>query len=303
VLDSRVLEERTREYYLDLLRLHILPVFGDVEIGDLAQNPGTVESWNAALKRKHPSTAAKAYRLLCMIFNAAIRNEDIVKNPCRVQGAGKENAARRPIATKAEVDVLAGSLPGRFRCIVLLATWTALRRGELFGLRRGDLEVMLRGTVSVEQTLQQLRDGTLVTKGPKSRAGQRTIAIPQNILGDLRQHLETYVEPQPDALVFTGEKGGPLRPHVWQKHWSRARLVAGRPELHLHDLRHTGLTWAAATGASMAELMARGGHDDMRSALRYQAATDDRDRVIAEALADFVQPAEVVPINRDQDHR
>lgn len=99
-----------------------------------------------------------------------------------------------------------------------------------------------------------------------------------------------------DALVFTGEQGGPLRPHVLQKHWARARLKAGRPELHLHDLRHTGNTWAAATGASTRELMTRMGHRTSDAALRYQHATEDRDRVIAEALANMARPAPVVAI-------
>ncbi|MGH3119299.1 MAG: tyrosine-type recombinase/integrase, partial [Gaiellales bacterium] len=79
-----------------------------------------------------------------------------------------------------------------------------------------------------------------------------------------------------------------------QKHWSRARLAAGRPDLHLHDLRHTGNTWAAATGASTRELMARMGHANQDAALRYQHATEDRDRVIAEALARMARPAPAV---------
>jgi integrase len=41
--------------------------------------------------------------------------------------------------------------------------------------------------------------------------------------------------------------------------WQRARKTIGRTDLHYHDLRHTGLTWAAASGASIAELMRRGG--------------------------------------------
>jgi hypothetical protein len=34
--------------------------------------------------------------------------------------------------------------------------------------------------------------------------------------------------------------------------WVTARRAIGRPDLHLHDLRHSGLTWSAATGASVA---------------------------------------------------
>ncbi len=59
----------------------------------------------------------------------------------------------------------------------------------------------------------------------------------------------------------------------------------GRPELTIHDLRHSGLTWSAATGAPLAELMRRGGHKDSRAAIRYQQATRDSGKVLADALA------------------
>jgi len=58
-----------------------------------------------------------------------------------------------------------------------------------------------------------------------------------------------------------------------------------------HDLRHTGNTLAAATGASTKELMSRMGHASPRAALIYQHATHDRDAVIAAALSDLVREA------------
>jgi len=70
-------------------------------------------------------------------------------------------------------------------------------------------------------------------------------------------------------------------------------------DLHLHDLRHTGLTLAAATGTTTAELMHRAGHASANAALRYQHATKDRDRVLAEALAGLTTPAEIVRIKRE----
>ena len=58
----------------------------------------------------------------------------------------------------------------------------------------------------------------------------------------------------------------------------------GVPELHFHDLRHTGNTLAAQTGASLRDLMTRMGHDSPRAALIYQHASSDADKAIAEAL-------------------
>lgn len=292
-LADRVLAERTRETYRGLLDGHVLPALGDIQIGQLA--PGTVRGWYARLAREHPSTAAKAYRLLRTMMNTAVSDELIARSPCRLDGAGKESAPERPMATLAELEQLVALIPARFKAIVLLACWCQLRKGELCGLRRRDVDPM-RSTVTVAQTLQQLRNGTLIIKEPKTEAGRRTVAIPPHVLPAVTAHLDTFTAADANALVFTGERGGPLRPHVLQKHWARARLAAGRPDLHLHDLRHTGNTWAAATGASTRELMARMGHASSDAALRYQHATEDRDRIIAEALASMAKAAAVIDL-------
>lgn len=119
---------------------------------------------------------------------------------------------------------------------------------------------------------------------PKTAAGVRTLALPPQVGEALEAHLVAHVGPEPEAWPFPGPQGQPLRPLDLNQARKKAREAAGRPELHLHDLRHSGLTWAAATGASVAELMRRGGHASPQAALRYQHATEDRDRALAEAL-------------------
>ena len=81
--------------------------------------------------------------------------------------------------------------------------------------------------------------------------------------------------------------GGYLTPGGLYDWYYPARRAAGRPDLRFHDLRHTGATLAAATGATIAELMRRLGHSTAQAAMRYQHAADDRDRAIAEALSEF----------------
>jgi integrase len=88
-----------------------------------------------------------------------------------------------------------------------------------------------------------------------------------------------------------GITGIPLTANVLQTAWQRARTKVGRPDLRLHDLRHTGLTLAAATGATTVELMHRAGHSSSVAAMRYQHATKDRDRVIADALGELARPS------------
>ena len=41
-------------------------------------------------------TAAKAYRLLRAVFNTALDDGLIRRNPCRIKGAGNEHSPERP---------------------------------------------------------------------------------------------------------------------------------------------------------------------------------------------------------------
>jgi integrase len=228
-------------------------------------------------------------------MRAAVDDRMLGSNPCRVKGAAAENAAERPVATVAEVTALTEALPVHLRVVVPLATWCQLRRGELLGLRRRDID-LLHGTLSVTVTRTKTMAGDMIEKAPKTDAGARKVAIPQNVVMVLEAHLRGFVGADPDAWVVVGQRGGPLLPQVLASSWRKAREKVGRPDLHLHDLRHTGLTLAAATGATTAELMRRAGHSSTAAALRYQHATDDRDQVLANALAGLVASADVVSL-------
>ena len=54
--------------------------------------------------------------------------------------------------------------------------------------------------------------------------------------------------------------------------------MAGRDDLRWQDLRHSSLVLTAATGATLAELMARAGHSTPQAAMRYQHVASGRGR-------------------------
>jgi integrase len=130
----------------------------------------------------------------------------------------------------------------------------------------------------------RVRGGHAV-KGPKSEAGKRDVTIPPHLLPAVKDHLREHVPAARDALLFPAGHGGHMAPATLYRVYYPAREAAGRPDLRFHDLRHTGAVLAAATGATLAELMARLGHSTAGAALRYQHAAADRDKVIAEGLS------------------
>jgi integrase len=126
---------------------------------------------------------------------------------------------------------------------------------------------------------------------PKSRAGRRTVGIPQAIIPLLREHLAMFVKADPGALFFPGVMGGPLRRGNFNRMsaWPQAVKAIGAEGLHFHDLRHTGNIFAASSGAGLRDLMARMGHDSERAAMIYQHEARGADRAITDAIDTPVQ--------------
>lgn len=291
-IEHRDLSPKTLELYEGLLRSHLNPTFGEMGLGEIKEEH--VRRWRAERLKAGPTSAspfgpvtvAKGYRLLRAILNTAVRDKRIKENPCQIDGAGKESSAERPVLSVAEVYRLADAIAPRYRALVLLATFGNLRWGELAGLRRRNLDLD-NGTVRVDETVYEL--GPLVKGTPKSEASRRKVAIPDLIVPDLRRHLKEFSASGPDGFVFVGVKGGQLRRSNFSKPWAQALDAAGLPRgLHVHDLRHTGNTFAAETGASLAELMNRMGHSSTRAARIYLHARQERDKEIASTLGKMV---------------
>ncbi|MFC5754723.1 tyrosine-type recombinase/integrase [Actinomadura rugatobispora] len=342
------LRPRTRELYVWLLRKHIAPHLGGVALGQLSTP--MIRDWLSALADAGVSATsrAKAYRLLRAVLMTAVDEDKILtRNPCRVRGAGTEDAPERPTLTVVQVFELAervGVRPvgnirkldsgeyrlryqikdgvmrrfpqtfatrleaervlwklaeegradvvqdDRLRAFILLAAFASLRWGEVTALRRCDIDTVNR-TVRVRAAYVERANGEMILGPTKSRAGMRTVSIPASIVPHLVAHMNKYVRPGTDALVFTGIKGGPLRRSGFNKltRWSHVASALGVPNLHFHDLRHTGNTLAADMGVSLKNLMARMGHDNERAALRYQHRSAKGDRAIADGLDALVQ--------------
>ena len=247
-----------------------------------------MRSWHAGAGTRTPTLRAHCYGLLRTILATATSDGLIAANPCHIRGAGnaKRAVTIRPL-TLPELVKLTEAMPEKYQTMIPLASWCALRFGELTALRRRDVEIDMdagRGVIHVERAVVRTAGGFVVGP-PKSDAGRRRVTIPPHLLGAVQDHLAGHVGHEPDALLFPAGHGGHLAPSTLNRHFYTARAIAGRPDLRFHDLRHTGAVLAAATGASLAELMGRLGHGTPQAALRYQHVASDRDQAIAELLS------------------
>lgn len=280
---GRPIKDRTRAHYQSILDDHLIDVFGHRPID--AITAADVRDWYAKTLTTKPTMRSHAYSLLRTIMGTAVNDDLRLDNPCRISGAGRAKRVHKiQTASVEELGVLTDAMPEKLRLMVTLASWCALRFGELVELRRKDIDLSDE-VIRIRRAAVRVKGGTYSVTTPKSDAGIRDVSIPPHLIPAIEDHLQRFTGRKPDALLFPAVNGGHLQPSTFYRHYYKARAEAGREDLRLHDLRHTGGTIAAQTGATLAELMERLGHSTPAAAMRYQHAARGRSKEIAALLS------------------
>lgn len=275
------------------LRLHLEPL---LELPLRGVTPIVVREWHATALRGSGGrvSIAQSYRFLRAVMNGAVREGAVPRNPCQIKGAGTDRAKERSVATPVEVVALVEAITPRYRAAVLLAAWCGLRRGEVVGLLVADVDLDAY-TVTVRKNRVELDNGDAFDADPKTEAGKRPIAVPPHLMPVLRAHMKQWAGKE---RLFVGRTGVPMRGNAISQAFIRARVKVGMEGFTFHDLRHTGQTLAAATGATLKDLMKRLGHASPAAAYRYMHAVDGRDAEIASALSEIATHGSAVKLPR-----
>jgi integrase len=271
-----------------------VPELGGVALADLT--PDLIRRWYVALaSSRSASTAAKAYTRLRQILGQAVNDDRIAKNPCRIDRGGAERHPEQRFASLTELYALADAVPHRYRAMILMAGLAGLREGELFALCWDDVD-LAGAAVSVRKKRLRLASGEVIEDAPKTEAGRRVVALPSQLVSELRTHQRRHRQVG-RGYVFVTASGLPLeRSNFRMRIWKPATEAVALKGLRFHDLRHTAGTLAARTGATTKELMSRLGHASPQAAMVYQHAAADRDRLIADGLDEMAAEAGLAPV-------
>jgi integrase len=259
----------------------ILPTFGERRLGDIDHD--SVQAWVAELLDRGyaPATVHRAHQIMAKVLRSAVKARLLARNPCDDTELPTIEREEQRFVTPTEVATLADAINQRYRVAVFVAAYGGLRAGELFGLRRGRVD-LLRRQVDVAETVVEVK-GRHTFGPPKTRAGRRVVPLPRFVVGQLESHLAGL---EPGALVFPAPEGGPVRASLWRRRvWQPAVNAAGLEPLRLHDLRHSAVAFWIAAGASPKEIAARAGHTSVVTVLdRYGHLLDTGDNKVTDAL-------------------
>ena len=319
--NAKPLSLSTQLSYSTLLRVHILPRWGHVRVG--AVSTAGVEKWIGELAQvRHAETCHHAYTALRQIMLVAVKQGLIGTNPCAGVTLPSKKAAQarsgdRLFLTAAEVRKLADAMPAHWRLPTLVAAYCGLRAGELWALRRCDVDP-LHGRLRVRYALKEVQGRTIA--GPTKTHAERSLTIPAPLrpllaaavaspgvrLRKVRkagvagypaivagEFVWTADAQSPERLLFTTETGHPVQHSNFFRR--RFRPTVGRlwPQPHRlhglwwHDLRHTCASLSlAATGGNLHVVKERLGHSTITVTVdRYGKLLPSVDEALADALA------------------
>ena len=253
-LYKRDLKPKTSESYA---RLHALlvPVLGAMELNSIT--PDHIQAALVAIEDSAGSRQAQlAFTLLRASFARAVRSKHLKESPVDAIDKPKHHSAKGRAIRGADWELL--------RPIILeqpafaLAAFAGLRRGELLGLLREDVDLSA-GVIHVRRQLVRVA-GHLVTSTPKSEAGIRDVPILPELLPVLQCACRLL---HPRARIV------PIAPETLDHRWRAAQEAADiQQPYRLHDLRHTYATRLIAAGCNVNAVQYLLGHSS------YQLTAD-----------------------------
>ena len=181
--------------------------------------------------------------------------------------------------------------------MTLVGAFGGLRWGEAAGLTRASVDV-LRSRLLVTSTAVEVHGKVTLGHEPKTKRSRRAVPIARSVMRRIEAHLDEFVRPEPDALVFTTRRGGPLfRSTFAREAWHPAVDRAGLAGFTFHGLRHSFVAILVAAGCTVREVSEWAGHNSVAFTLsRYgglfedgaEAAVDRLDALLGGGQGDSV---------------
>lgn len=262
--------ENTIDGYRVAVYHHLIPGLGAHRLEKL--EPEHLERFYRKMRANGSAsgTAHQAHRTVNTALNEAVRRRHLTLNPASIAKAPKvEEEEVEPYSLEEIQHLLLEAAKHRDHARWVIALALGLRQGEVLGLKWEDVDFE-EGVLFVRRNRLRPRykhgcgdkcgrkpgycpqkiNTRRETKDTKTRAGRRTIGIPEQLLTLLRRHKEEQARERALArdlwvekeYVFTSPTGEPLNPNTDHHRWKDLLKAAGVREGRLHDARHTAAT-------------------------------------------------------------
>jgi integrase len=230
----------TRENYKNIIKTHVIPRWGKDNLSSI--KPIEVENWLRALTRRDgepasPGSKSKIRNVMSAMFSHAIRYGWATQNPITAVRTSSKRLKDPEILTYLEFRKLVCELDQRERVMVLLAGSTALRRGEMFGLRWEDVDFKQQVVLVTHSIFRNVQGET------KTTGSRKPVPLPPVVVEELRiWRAASLYRSEKDYLFPSIQKNGkrPLQPDMILRRHLRPALqrLGVIKRIGWHSFRH-----------------------------------------------------------------
>ncbi|MFD6803634.1 tyrosine-type recombinase/integrase [Streptomyces cyaneofuscatus] len=305
--------ENTIDGYRVAVNHHLIPGLGAHRLEKL--EPEHLERFYKKMQETGSAagTAHQVHRTLRAALNEAVRRGHSIRNPATIAKAPRlEEDEVEPYSVEEVQRLLAEAGKHRNTARWVIALALGLRQGEVLGMQWTDVDFEL-GVIRVRRGRLRPRyehgcgnrcgrkpgfcpqkiNVRRETKSVKSRAGQRPIGVPDELVDLLRRHKEEQGRERALArdlwtekgYVFTSPVGEPLNPNTDFHRWKDLLKAAGVRDGRLHDARHTAATVLLILGISDAVVDSIMGWEPGKSARMHRRYQHMTSRVLKDTAA------------------
>lgn len=292
---------RTVDSYKTTVRVHIKPALGKIKLEGLT-TPMIQRFYNGLSKGEaplSPKSVKNVHGILHRALSQAVRVRYIRFNPadaCELPRIEKKEL--RPLDERESAAFLAAIKGHRFEVLYTVTLFTGLREGEVLGLKWDRVDFR-RGTILIDQQLQQPRQGNQDYFLYSTKSGRARIVTPAPWVMELLKHHRALQAEQrlkvgelweASGFVFTDELGHHLTHATVYKAFKKLVAVIGRPEARFHDLRHSYAVAAIRAGDDIKTVQGNLGHATAAFTLDvYGHVTDQMKQDSAARMEGYIQ--------------
>lgn len=181
--------------------------------------------------------------------------------------------------TKEEFDKFIDAIMNKQQSYMAFMTlfWTGIRIGELLALNVADVDFEKR-TISITKSYQRMGGRDVITE-PKTPKSKRVIAIPQFLVVDLQDYVNSMYGVQGEDRLF------PITKYYLEHEMQRGIKESGVKRIRIHDLRHSHASLLVEMGFSPLEIANRLGHEKIETTLNtYSHLYPDKREQLADRL-------------------
>jgi integrase len=162
-----------------------------------------------------------------------------------------------PNTMRRALDAIVTHQPGSrtYKAMTAVAYYGGLRPSEVVMLRPAVLALPTSGWGRVDVTEA---DPSIDEPG-EPKTGKRSVPIPPELVGILREWLESH-DFASDELIFRTRTGRRPTASNWSRAWRRALRSIGHKPLRVYDCRHAAATTWLKAGVPLGEVARRLGH-------------------------------------------